>query len=159
MRSTGKDCIFVFHGMWIMIVTVKLYYHIRFQYNINYDIRARPYQTRSPTGSKDLQTVNIGLRVLSRPDPNNLPKIYRMLGLNWEERILPSICNEVLKGVVVSCLINNSIVYLWFVPIFSKFRQSLTLLSWSLNANKFLCWFEKVSLIEHWTSMLSWMMW
>jgi len=39
--------------------------------------------------------VNIGLRVLSRPDPTNLPKIYRTLGLNWEERVLPSICNEV----------------------------------------------------------------
>ncbi|VDD92738.1 unnamed protein product [Enterobius vermicularis] len=71
-----------------------------FQYPIIYDIRARPNQIRSPTGSKDLQMVNIGLRVLSRPDPNSLPKIYRMLGLNWEERILPSICNEVLKSVV-----------------------------------------------------------
>uniref|UniRef100_A0A1I8ESJ2 PHB domain-containing protein n=3 Tax=Wuchereria bancrofti TaxID=6293 RepID=A0A1I8ESJ2_WUCBA len=71
-----------------------------FQYPIIYDIRARPNQIRSPTGSKDLQMVNIGLRVLSRPDPSSLPKIYRMLGQNWEERILPSICNEVLKGVV-----------------------------------------------------------
>jgi len=71
-----------------------------FQYPIIYDIRARPNQIRSPTGSKDLQMVNIGLRVLSRPEPNSLPKIYRTLGLNWEERILPSICNEVLKGVV-----------------------------------------------------------
>ncbi|CAD5211284.1 unnamed protein product [Bursaphelenchus okinawaensis] len=71
-----------------------------FQYPIVYDIRARPNQVRSPTGSKDLQMVNIGLRVLSRPDPNSLTKIYRTLGINWEERILPSICNEVLKGVV-----------------------------------------------------------
>ncbi|KAH7701983.1 PHB-2 protein [Aphelenchoides avenae] len=71
-----------------------------FQYPIIYDIRARPNQIRSPTGSKDLQMVNIGLRVLSRPDPNNLTKMYRTLGLNWEERVLPSICNEVLKGVV-----------------------------------------------------------
>ncbi|KHN76602.1 Mitochondrial prohibitin complex protein 2 [Toxocara canis] len=71
-----------------------------FQYPIIYDIRARPNQIRSPTGSKDLQMVNIGLRVLSRPDPNTLPKIYRMLGQNWEERVLPSICNEVLKSVV-----------------------------------------------------------
>jgi prohibitin 2 len=71
-----------------------------FQYPIVYDIRARPNQVRSPTGSKDLQMVNIGLRVLSRPDPNSMPKIYRTLGLNWEERLLPSICNEVLKGVV-----------------------------------------------------------
>jgi len=71
-----------------------------FQYPIIYDIRARPNQIRSPTGSKDLQMVNIGLRVLSRPDPTSLPKIYRTLGLNWEERVLPSICNEVLKGVL-----------------------------------------------------------
>ncbi|KAE9551597.1 hypothetical protein FO519_005204 [Halicephalobus sp. NKZ332] len=71
-----------------------------FQYPIIYDIRARPNTVRSPTGSKDLQMVNIGLRVLSRPDPNKLTKIYRTLGQNWEERVLPSICNEVLKGVV-----------------------------------------------------------
>ena len=71
-----------------------------FQYPIVYDIRARPNQVRSPTGSKDLQMVNIGLRVLSRPDPLHLTKIYRTLGQNWEERVLPSICNEVLKSVV-----------------------------------------------------------
>lgn len=71
-----------------------------FQYPIVYDIRARPNSIRSPTGSKDLQMVNIGLRVLSKPDPNKLTKIYRTLGQNWEERVLPSICNEVLKGVV-----------------------------------------------------------
>uniref|UniRef100_A0A0N5B5B1 Prohibitin n=1 Tax=Strongyloides papillosus TaxID=174720 RepID=A0A0N5B5B1_STREA len=71
-----------------------------FQYPIIYDIRARPNQVRSPTGSKDLQMVNIGLRVLSRPDPGRLQDVYRMLGQNWEERVLPSICNEVLKSVV-----------------------------------------------------------
>uniref|UniRef100_A0AC35TUH3 Prohibitin n=1 Tax=Rhabditophanes sp. KR3021 TaxID=114890 RepID=A0AC35TUH3_9BILA len=71
-----------------------------FQYPVIYDIRARPNQIKSPTGSKDLQMVNIGLRVLSRPDPNKLQKMYRTLGQNWEERVLPSICNEVLKGVV-----------------------------------------------------------
>lgn len=54
-------------------------------------------QIRSPTGSKDLQMVNIGLRVLSRPDPAHLQKIYRTLGQNWEERVLPSICNEVMN--------------------------------------------------------------
>lgn len=44
--------------------------------------------------------VNIGLRVLSRPDATQLPRVYRTLGTNWEERVLPSICNEVLKSVV-----------------------------------------------------------
>lgn len=44
--------------------------------------------------------VNISLRVLSRPDSNNLPTMYRQLGLDYDEKVLPSICNEVLKSVV-----------------------------------------------------------
>ena len=54
----------------------------------------------SPTGSKDLQMVNIGLRVLARPIASTLPKMYQRLGLDFDERVLPSICNEVLKSVV-----------------------------------------------------------
>lgn len=49
----------------------------------------------SPTGSKDLQMVNIGLRVLYRPEIGGLPDLYRQLGLDYDERVLPSICNEV----------------------------------------------------------------
>jgi len=71
-----------------------------FHYPIIYDIRARPRKISSPTGSKDLQMVNISLRVLSRPDQMKLPIIYRQLGLDYDERVLPSICNEVLKSVV-----------------------------------------------------------
>ncbi|XP_014771498.1 prohibitin-2 [Octopus bimaculoides] len=71
-----------------------------FHYPIIYDIRARPRKLSSPTGSKDLQMVNISLRVLSRPDALHLPAMYRRLGLDYEERVLPSICNEVLKSVV-----------------------------------------------------------
>ena len=44
--------------------------------------------------------VNISLRVLYKPDKNNLPTIYRTLGMNYDERVLPSIANEVLKSVV-----------------------------------------------------------
>lgn len=71
-----------------------------FQYPITYDIRAKPRLIKSPTGSKDLQMVNIALRVLSRPDQSRLPLIYQQLGLDYDERVLPSICNEVLKSVV-----------------------------------------------------------
>lgn len=78
-----------------------LHFKIPFvQYPIIYDIRSRPRKISSPTGSKDLQMVNITLRVLSRPDPMALPSIYRMLGVDYDERVLPSICNEVLKSVV-----------------------------------------------------------
>ncbi|CAH0774463.1 unnamed protein product [Bemisia tabaci] len=71
-----------------------------FQYPIIYDIRSRPRKISSPTGSKDLQMVNISLRVLSRPDSQELPTMYRQLGLDYDEKVLPSICNEVLKSVV-----------------------------------------------------------
>lgn len=66
-----------------------------FQYPIIFDIRSRPRKISSPTGSKDLQMVNISLRVLSRPEPSELPQIYRQLGVDYDERVLPSICNEV----------------------------------------------------------------
>lgn len=71
-----------------------------FQYPIIYDIRSRPRKISSPTGSKDLQMINISLRVLSRPDSMRLPLVHRNLGLDYDEKVLPSICNEVLKSVV-----------------------------------------------------------
>jgi prohibitin 2 len=48
----------------------------------------------------DLQMVNITCRVLSRPAAQALPTIYRELGQDYDERVLPSIVNEVLKSVV-----------------------------------------------------------
>lgn len=48
----------------------------------------------------DLQMVEISLRVLYKPDSNNLPFIYRRLGHDFDERVLPSIVNEVTKAVV-----------------------------------------------------------
>jgi len=71
-----------------------------FQYPIIYDIRSRPRKISSPTGSKDLQMINISLRVLSRPDSLNLPYLHKQLGVDYDEKVLPSICNEVLKSVI-----------------------------------------------------------
>uniref|UniRef100_A0A336M1W5 Prohibitin n=1 Tax=Culicoides sonorensis TaxID=179676 RepID=A0A336M1W5_CULSO len=71
-----------------------------FQYPIIYDIRSKPRKISSPTGSKDLQMVNISLRVLARPNAANIPQMHRQLGLDYDEKVLPSICNEVLKSVV-----------------------------------------------------------
>ncbi|XP_012253690.1 prohibitin-2 isoform X2 [Athalia rosae] len=83
------------------IMTEGLHFRLPwFQYPIIYDIRSRPRKISSPTGSKDLQMVNISLRVLSRPDASALPVMYRQLGLDYDEKVLPSICNEVLKSVV-----------------------------------------------------------
>ena len=52
------------------------------------------------TGTKDLQMVNLKLRVLWRPVEEELPQLYRELGIDFDERVLPSIGNEVLKSVV-----------------------------------------------------------
>ncbi|KAK9381897.1 band 7 family-domain-containing protein [Kockiozyma suomiensis] len=71
-----------------------------FETPVTYDVRARPRNVASLTGTKDLQMVNITCRVLSRPKVEALPTIYRTLGADYDERVLPSIVNEVLKSVV-----------------------------------------------------------
>lgn len=47
-----------------------------------------------------MQTVSLTLRVLHRPEMLALPTIYSRLGLDYDERVLPSIGNEVLKATV-----------------------------------------------------------
>eukprot|EP00794_Sanderia_malayensis_P017462 gene17462-19209_t len=67
---------------------------------IIFDCRSRPRNIPTITGSKDLQNVNITLRVLFRPVASSLPKIYMSLGEDYDERVLPSITSEVLKAIV-----------------------------------------------------------
>ncbi|KAF2011556.1 protein elicitor peat 2 [Aaosphaeria arxii CBS 175.79] len=70
------------------------------QRSIIFDVRTRPRNISTTTGSKDLQMVTLTLRVLHRPEVKQLPKIYQNLGLDYDERVLPSIGNEVLKAIV-----------------------------------------------------------
>ncbi|CAI7800144.1 unnamed protein product [Closterium sp. NIES-54] len=65
-----------------------------------FDVRTRPRSITSVTGTKDLQMVNLTLRVLSKPENTHLPTIFKTLGTDYDERVLPSIGNEVLKAVV-----------------------------------------------------------
>jgi len=67
---------------------------------IIFNVRSKPRNISSPTGSKDLQMVNIILQVLSKPVIEDLPIIYKTLGTDYDERVLPSIANEVLKSVI-----------------------------------------------------------
>ena len=52
------------------------------------------------TGTRDLQTVDLSLRILFRPEEKKLPDILNNIGIDYDERVLPSIGNEVLKAVV-----------------------------------------------------------
>ncbi|OJK04744.1 hypothetical protein ASPACDRAFT_21359 [Aspergillus aculeatus ATCC 16872] len=67
---------------------------------IIYDVRTKPRHISTTTGSKDLQMVSLTLRVLHRPDVPKLPVIYQSYGTDYDERVLPSIGNEVLKAIV-----------------------------------------------------------
>ncbi|KAJ1835804.1 Prohibitin-1, subunit of the prohibitin complex (Phb1p-Phb2p) [Coemansia sp. RSA 2711] len=67
---------------------------------IIFDVRTRPRMISTTTGSKDMQMVSLSLRVLQRPNIENLPQLYQNLGLDYDERVLPSIGNEVLKSIV-----------------------------------------------------------
>jgi len=71
-----------------------------FERPIIYDIRTRPCNLQTLTGSKDLQMVTIAIRVLHKPKPNKLVWMYQFLGTNYDERILPSLMNECAKAVV-----------------------------------------------------------
>ncbi|KAH7518830.1 hypothetical protein FEM48_Zijuj09G0213000 [Ziziphus jujuba var. spinosa] len=65
-----------------------------------FDIRTRPHTFSSMSGTKDLQMVTLSLRVLARPEVSRLPDIFKTLGLDYDQKVLPSIGNEVLKAVV-----------------------------------------------------------
>ncbi|XP_075247211.1 prohibitin 1-like [Convolutriloba macropyga] len=67
---------------------------------IIFSIRSTPRNITVVTGSKDLQNVNISLRILYRPVPEALPSIYRDIGREYAEKVFPSITTEVLKAVV-----------------------------------------------------------
>lgn len=71
-----------------------------FERPVIFDIRTRPVNLQTLTGSKDLQMVTLGIRVLHKPNANQLVWIYRHLGVNYDERVLPSIMNECAKAVV-----------------------------------------------------------
>jgi prohibitin 1 len=70
------------------------------QQPITYEIRCRPKVISSMTGTRDMQQVNIAVRILYKPVVEDLAKMVLNLGPNYDEKVLPSILNEVLKSVV-----------------------------------------------------------
>ena len=53
---------------------------------ITYNVRSTPRNIKSLTGSRDLQMVDINLRIIYRPQIDKLPEMYRTLGLDYDER-------------------------------------------------------------------------
>ena len=67
---------------------------------IIFDVRSTARQIPVNTPSKDLQNVSITLRILFRPEIEKLPSIFKEYGVDYDDRVLPSIGYEVLKAVV-----------------------------------------------------------
>jgi regulator of protease activity HflC (stomatin/prohibitin superfamily) len=67
---------------------------------IIYDCRMKNHVFVSVVGTKDLQIVQLKTRLISRPDSEHLPELYRLLGLNFEERVLYSIVYEICGSVI-----------------------------------------------------------
>merc|ERR1712125_165492 len=65
-----------------------------------YTIRVRPKLIQTTTGTKDLQTVTIHCRMLYKPDIVGLPVIHKTLGPDYDERVIPSVANEVMKATI-----------------------------------------------------------
>lgn len=65
-----------------------------------YNIRLRPKLIQTTTGTKDLQMVTIHVRMLFKPDVQGLPTIHKTLGEDYDERVIPSIANEVMKATI-----------------------------------------------------------
>eukprot|EP00472_Partenskyella_glossopodia_P010541 CAMPEP_0197525634 /NCGR_PEP_ID=MMETSP1318-20131121/13670_1 /TAXON_ID=552666 /ORGANISM="Partenskyella glossopodia, Strain RCC365" /LENGTH=290 /DNA_ID=CAMNT_0043079275 /DNA_START=9 /DNA_END=881 /DNA_ORIENTATION=- len=65
-----------------------------------FDVRTRPKKMRSISGTKDLQMVDIEMRVLYRPNPDRLPVIWSRFGTDYDDRVLPSIISETLKAAI-----------------------------------------------------------
>merc|ERR1719313_1366401 len=71
-----------------------------FQKEEVYTIRTRAKDIPTTTPTKDLQTVTIWIRLLYKPDRERLFQIHKTLGSGYDERVLPSVGNEVMKSVV-----------------------------------------------------------
>jgi len=71
-----------------------------FQRPVIFDTRVKSQVVNTSSGSKDLQMVQISLRVLFKPNPANISTVYRRLGQDYDARVLPSIVNEITKAVV-----------------------------------------------------------
>lgn len=67
---------------------------------IIYNVQTRENEIFAETANRDMQSIKLSVRVLFHPEVSKLDVIYTRLGKNYEQKILPAICNEILRTVV-----------------------------------------------------------
>jgi len=86
-------------GIQDKIVSEGMHFYIPGIYKpIICEVRAQPKTVTSITGTRDLQQIELSCRVLYRPIEDFLPSLINNVGVNYEEKILPSLVNEVVKA-------------------------------------------------------------
>ena len=65
-----------------------------------FEVRSRFRLISSTTGTRDLQQVDLTLRILFRPKEEKLSEILNNIGIDYDDKVIPSIGNEVLKAIV-----------------------------------------------------------
>merc|ERR1712216_193852 len=66
------------------------------------NVRTREYNVKSISGSRDLQMINMNVRVLCKPVQSQMPWILKNLGEDYREKVLPSLVHETCKEKVAS---------------------------------------------------------
>jgi regulator of protease activity HflC (stomatin/prohibitin superfamily) len=78
---------------------------------IIYDCRMKNPVFNCIASTKDLQLVQLKTRLICRPDVDKLPDLYRLLGMDYEDRVFFSIifeiCGQVLSQYNAAQLINQ----------------------------------------------------
>lgn len=78
-----------------------LHFRIPFVYEpIIFSIRLNPVVIETKTPARDLQNIDITVRILEKPDVDNLRKLYLDQRQNYAQRILPNLTHETVKAVV-----------------------------------------------------------
>ena len=67
---------------------------------IIYDCRMKNPVFNCVASTKDLQAVQLKIRLICRPDVDHLPDLYRLLGMDYEDRVFFSIIFEICGQVM-----------------------------------------------------------
>lgn len=78
-----------------------IHFKIPFLYEpIIYSVRLNPVTIETKTPARDLQLVDITVRILEKPDESNLKSLYLNQQKAYATRVLPNLTHETIKAVV-----------------------------------------------------------
>jgi len=60
---------------------------------IIFNVQTREDEIRAETANRDMQLVKLSVKVLFHPEVDHLHSIYTKLGKNYDQKVLPAICN------------------------------------------------------------------